>query len=152
MAENEAKETSVMTKRGNKISIIQNRIRNNSIFGWDFDRETNSLIANIKEKVIELKKGNLWTDSTIKTLITNPKYKGYNVRNKFNSINLFTESKTKYIKKEYWIIQKNERIEPLVSEEFLEEFQNALEERCKSRNKGKNARIYDTNKNNSIRK
>ncbi|WP_447413180.1 recombinase family protein, partial [Clostridium perfringens] len=38
MAENEAKETSVRTKRGNKTSIIQNRIRNNSIFGWDFDR------------------------------------------------------------------------------------------------------------------
>ncbi|EOU1475054.1 recombinase family protein [Clostridium perfringens] len=169
MAENEVKETSVRTKRGNKTSIIQNRIRNNSIFGWDFDRETNSLIANLKEKVIvefifktsltnglkktakivnekgyRTKKGNLWTDSTIKTLITNPKYKGYNVRNKFNNINLFTESKTKYVKKEHWIIQKNERIEPLVSEELWEEVQKALEERCISGNRGQNARIYDT--------
>jgi len=32
MAENEVKETSVRTKRGNKTTILQNRIRNNSIF------------------------------------------------------------------------------------------------------------------------
>lgn len=101
MAENEVAKTSKRTKRGNKTTIIQNKIRNNSIFGWDFDRETNSLIANKEEKkVVEFifetaltnglkntakltnemgyrtKKGNLWTDSTIKTLITSPKYKG----------------------------------------------------------------------------
>lgn len=141
MAENEVKETSIRTKRGNKSSIIKNRIRNNSIFGWDFDRDSNSLIKNDEEaKVVEFifhtslinglkktakltnekgyrtKKGNLWTDSTIKTLITNPKYKGYNVRNKYTNVNLFTESKTKYVKKENWIVKVNERIEPLVSE------------------------------------
>lgn len=95
MAENEVAEISKRTKRGKKTTIMQNKIRNNSIFGWDFDRETNSLIANKEEKkVVEFifetaltnglrntaklanekgyrtKKGNLWTDSTIKTLIT----------------------------------------------------------------------------------
>lgn len=49
MAENEVAETSKRTKRGNQTSIIQNRIRNNSIFGWDFERETNSLIINEEE-------------------------------------------------------------------------------------------------------
>lgn len=49
MAENEVAETSKRTKRGNNTSIIQNRIRNNSIFGWDFERETNSLIINKEE-------------------------------------------------------------------------------------------------------
>lgn len=169
MAENEVKETSVRTKRGNKTSIIQNRIRNNSIFGWDFDKETNSLIMNKKEaevvkfifetslthglkltaKIVNnadyrTKKGNLWTDSTIKTLITNPKYKGYNVRNKFNNVNLFTESKTKYVKKDKWIVQKSDRIEPLVSEELWEDVQKALTYRCKVGNRGQNARVYDT--------
>lgn len=169
MAENEVAETSKRTKRGNKTTIIQNKIRNNSIFGWDFDRETNSLIANKEEKkVVEFifetaltnglkntakltnemgyrtKKGNLWTDSTIKTLITSPKYKGYNVRNKYESINLFTESRSKYVKKENWIVMKNERIEPLVSEELWEQVQEALLKRCLNGNKGQNARIYDT--------
>lgn len=169
MAENEVAETSKRTKRGNKTTIMQNKIRNNSIFGWDFDRETNSLIANEEEKkVVEFifqtaltnglkntanitnqkgyrtKKGNLWTDSTIKTLITNPKYKGYNVRNKYESINLFTESRSKYVRKENWIVMKNERIEPLVSEELWEQVQEALIKRCLSGNKGQNARIYDT--------
>lgn len=169
MAENEVAETSKRTKRGNQTTIIQNKIRNNSIFGWDFDREINSLIANEEEKkVVEFifktaltnglkntakltnqmgyrtRKGNLWTDSTIKTLITNPKYKGYNVRNKFNSENLFTESKVKYVKRENWIVMKNDRIEPLVSEELWNQVQQALEKRCFNGNKGQNARIYDT--------
>lgn len=169
MAENEVKETSVRTKRGNKTTILQNKIRNNSIFGWDFDRETNSLIANEKEKkVVEFifktslanglkmtakltnemgyrtKKGNLWTDSTIKTLITNAKYKGCNVRHKFENVNLFTESKTKYVRKENWIVQKNDRIDPLVSEELWEQVQQALADRCRAGNKGQNAKIYDT--------
>lgn len=169
MAENEVKETSVRTKRGNKTSILQNRIRNNSIFGWDFNRETNSLIRNeqeaevvkfifetsltnglkmtakiTNEKGYRTKKGNLWTDSTIKTLITNPKYKGYNVRNKFENVNLFTESKTKYVKKENWIVEKNERIDALVSEELWNNVQEALKYRCLHGNKGSNARQYDT--------
>lgn len=169
MAENEVAETSKRTKRGNKTTILQNKIRNNSIFGWNFDRETNSLIANEEEKVVvefifqtaltnglrntaklanekgyRTKKGNLWTDSTIKTLITSPKYKGYNVRNKYESINLFTESRSKYVKKENWVVMKNDRIEPLVSEELWEQVQQALEKRCRAGNKGQNARIYDT--------
>lgn len=169
MAENEVKETSIRTKRGNKTTIIQNKIRNNSIFGWDFDRETNSLIKNEEEsKVVEFifntaltnglkktakltnakgyrtKKGNLWSDSTIKTLITNPKYKGYNVRNRFTNVNLFTESKTKYVKKENWVVKPNDRIDPLVSEELWEAVQQALRTRCIAGNKGQNARIYDT--------
>lgn len=169
MAENEVKETSTRTKRGNKTSIIRNRIRNNSLFGYDFDRETNSLIKNpdeskavefifetsltnglkmtaklTNEKGYKTKKGNMWTDSTIKTLITNPKYKGYNVRNKFNNINLFTESKTQYVRKENWIVQKNDRIDPIVSEELWERVQQALHDRCLHGNRGTNSRKYDT--------
>ena len=86
----------------------------------------------------------MWTDSTIKTLITNPKYKGYNVRNKFNNVNLFTECKTQYVRKENWVVQQNDRIEPLVSEELWEQVQKALIYRCKVGNRGQNARIYDT--------
>lgn len=154
MAENEVEETSIRTKRGNKTTIMQNKIRNNSIFGWNFDKDTNSLIANeeeaevvkfifntaleyglkrtaqlTNEAVYRTKKGNLWSEGTIKTLITNPKYKGYNIRNKYSSENLFTESKVKYLKQEEWIVMKNDRIEPLVSEELWEEVQKALKNR-----------------------
>lgn len=168
MAENEVKETSIRTKRGNKTTIVQNKIRNNSIFGWDFNTKENSLIKNEEEsKVVEFifktsldnglkktakltnekgyrtRKGNLWTDSGIRAIINNPKYKGYNVRNKFESINLFTESKSKYIKKENWIVKKSDRIEPLVSEELWEGVQRSIERRCIAGNRGENARIYD---------
>lgn len=39
---------------------------------------------------------------------------------------------------------KNERIEPLVSEELWGQVQEALSRRCLNGNKGQNARIYDT--------
>ncbi|MPQ44578.1 recombinase family protein [Clostridium tarantellae] len=169
MAENEVIETSKRTKRGNSISIMQNRIRNVSIFGFDFDRNNNKLILNEEEaKIVKFiyktsltnglkntakivnelgyrtKKGNLWSDSTIKTLITNPKYKGYNVRNKFNSVNLFTDSKVKYVRKENWVIQKSEDIEAIISEELWQEVQNALKNRCLNGNRGINSNKYDT--------
>lgn len=169
MAENEVAETSKRTKRGNKTTIMQNKIRNNSIFGWDFDKETNSLIANpeeakavkfifetsleyglkrtaqiVNEAGYRTKKGNLWSDSTIRTLVANPKYKGFNVRNKFSSENLFTESKVKYVRKENWVVMENERIEPLISIELWEAVQKAQAERCLHGNKGTNSRKYDT--------
>ncbi|MGU8378645.1 recombinase family protein [Clostridium perfringens] len=124
MAENESMETSNRTKRGNEISILDNTIRNNSIFGWDFDREKNYLKINkkeaeivrfifkmaltnglkmtakiVNEKGYRTKKNRLWSSSTIKTLIVNPKYKGYNVRNKYSNENMFTGVKSKYVKK-----------------------------------------------------
>ena len=169
MAENEVMETSKRTIRGNKTSILQNKIRNGSLFGFDFDKVNNRLLINKNEaKIVEFiyktsltnglkktanivndlgyktKKGNQWTDSTIKTLIISPKYKGYNVRNKFESVNLFTDSKIKYIRKENWIVQKSENIEAIVSEELWEEVQNALRRRCLNGNRGINANVYDT--------
>ncbi|HHD2752387.1 TPA: recombinase family protein [Clostridium perfringens] len=169
MAENESIETSNRTKRGNEISILDNTIRNNSIFGWDFDRENNYLRINekeaeivrfifetaltnglkntakiVNEKGYRTKKNRLWSDSTIKTLIVNPKYKGYNVRNKFENENMFTEIKTKYVRKENWIVQKNDRIDPIVSEELWENVQKALENRCLHGNRGINSNKYDT--------
>lgn len=169
MAENEVIETSKRTIRGNEVSVLENRIRNASIFGFDFDRENNKLIINKEEaKIVKFiyetsltnglirtakivnelghktKKGNLWTDSTIKTLIINPKYKGYNARNKFKSVNLFTDSKVKYIRKENWVVQKSEDIEAIVSEGLWENVQKAMENRCLHGNRGINANTYDT--------
>ena len=57
---------------------------------------------------------------------------------------MFTGVKSKYVKKENWIIQKNNRIEPIVSEELWEEVQKALETRCLHRNRGINSNTYDT--------
>ncbi len=98
----------------------------------------------VNEKGYRTKKNRLWSSSTIKTLIVNPKYKGYNVRNKYSNENMFTGVKSKYVKKENWIIQKNNRIEPIISEELWEEVQKALESRCLHGNRGINSNTYDT--------
>lgn len=168
MAENEVAETSKRTKRGHDIAASNNKIRNNSIYGWDFNRDKNELTINedeaegvklIYQAILEYglgktgrivneagyrsKNGNLWTSSTIKTLVTNPKYKGYNVRNKFRNKNLFTESKTEAVPREEWTVMKNERIEAIVSEELWEKAQQAIEVRKKNGNNEVNQRKYD---------
>lgn len=62
------------------------------------------------------------------------------MRNKYSSENLFTESKVKYVKKEDWIVMKNDRIEPIVSEELWEEVQEVMKDRCLHGNRETNAR------------
>ncbi|MBB6698233.1 hypothetical protein [Clostridium algidicarnis] len=54
--------------------------------------------------------------ATIKNRIHNKKYCGYNVRGQWESRNLFSENHSYCrTKKEDWIIQENDRIEPIIS-------------------------------------
>lgn len=49
LSQEESRNISERTKWGNKASAKANKIRNNSLYGYEFDRENNSLIA-IKEE------------------------------------------------------------------------------------------------------
>lgn len=66
------------------------------------------------------------------------------MRNKFISKNLFIESKVKYVKKEDWVVMKNDRIESLVGEELWEDVQESMKNRCLHGNRGTNVRKYNT--------
>lgn len=98
----------------------------------------------VNEKGYRTKKNRLWIDSKIKTLIVNPKDKGYNSRNKFSNENMFTGVKSKYVRKEKWIVKESDRIDTIISEELWEEVQKALENRCLHWNRGINSNNYNT--------
>lgn len=147
LSQEESKNISERTKFGNRATAKANKIRNNSLYGYIFDKETNSLIINEDEAVVVRKmfelciqgygyvkisqkleedgvynpKGKPFSTSTIKNMIHNKKYCGYNVRNQWESRNLFSENHSHCrTKQENWIIQKNDRIQPIITEETWE--------------------------------
>jgi Site-specific recombinases, DNA invertase Pin homologs len=167
-AENTSRSISVSTKFGNKRTIEQNKIRNNSQYGYDFDREKNTLtiiqeeaeivklifnlalqdgfrvIANkLKEMDIKNRKGNYFSQHTLVNMLRNKKYAGYNVRGRYDSINLFGNQKYIMKKREEWIEMPNERIQSIISEELYNNVQEKISERCIAGNRGKNVSKTD---------
>lgn len=171
LSEEESRNISERTKWGNNASAKANKIRNNSLYGYEFDRENNSLIAIEEEaevvrlmfklciegngyrKVSEIltsmnilnRNGQSFPVATIKNMIHNKKYCGFNVRGQWQSVGLFTEDHTyKRTKKEEWIVQKNDRIEPIISEDTFNTAHKVISERLLHGNKGKNISKRDT--------
>ncbi|MFQ7000492.1 MAG: recombinase family protein [Clostridium sp.] len=171
LSEEESRNISERTKLGNQASARANKIRNNELYGYDFDRKSNSLIAieeeaevvrlmfklcmegngyrTISHKLTEMnllnRKGKPFSTSTIKNMLHNQKYYGFNVKGIWQSVGLFTEDHTsKKTKKEEWLVQKNDRIEPIISEDTFEKAHKAINERLLHGNKGKNISKRDT--------
>lgn len=144
LSQEESKNISERTKFGNMATAKANKIRNNGLYGYDYIKEANSLIIKEDEAIVVRKmfdlciqgygyvkisqilaeegiynpNGQSFSMSTIKNMIHNKKYCGYNVRNQWESRNLFSENHSHCrTKKENWIIQKNDRIQPIISEE-----------------------------------
>lgn len=171
LSEEESRNISERTKWGNQASAKANKISNNELYGYEFNRENNSLIAiyeeaevvrlmfklciegngyrTISNKLTEMnllnRKGSPFSVSTIKNMLHNKKYCGFNVRGQWQSVGLFTEDHTyKRTKKEEWITQKNDRIDPIISEDIFEKAHKVICERLLHGNKGKNISKRDT--------
>lgn len=171
LSEEESRNISERTKWGNQASAKANKIRNNELYGYEFDRQNNSLIAiedeaevvrlmfklciegngyrTISSKLAEMnllnKKGKPFSASTIKNMLHNKKYCGFNVRGQWQSVGLFTEDHTyKRTKKDKWIVQRNDRIDAIISEDTFEEAHKVICERLLHGNKGKNISKRDT--------
>lgn len=171
LGKEESRNISERTKWGNKASAKANKIRNNELYGYEFDRETNSLIAIkeeaevvrlifdlciqgngyrtienlLKEKKIVNRKGTHFSTATLKNLLHNKKYCGYNMRNTWTSVGLFTDNHTyKRTKREEWIVEKNDRIEPIISEKIFNKAHEEIDKRLLHGNKGKNISKKDT--------
>lgn len=171
LGKEESRNISERTKWGNRASAKANKIRNNDLYGYNFDRDANSLIAIPEEaKVVNMifdlciqgngyrviekllkdmkianRKGKPFSIATLKNMLHNKKYCGYNMRNTWQSVGLFTDNHTyKRTKKDEWIVQKNDRIEPIVSEETFDKAHEQIEKRLLNGNKGKNISKKDT--------
>lgn len=164
LSQEESKNISERTKFGNMATAKANKIRNNGLYGYHYIKETNSLIINeneaevvrkmfdlcikgygydrisqaLEEEGILTAKGKPFAISTIKNMIHNKKYCGYNVRNQWESRNLFSENHSHCrTKKENWIIQKNDRIEPIISEDIWNQAMVEVNRRLLHGNSGK---------------
>lgn len=171
LAQEESANISERTKFGNMATAKANKIRNNGLYGYHYIKETNSLIINeneaevvrkmfdlcikgygydrisqaLEEEGILTAKGKPFAISTIKNMIHNKKYCGYNVRNQWESRNLFSENHSHCrTKKENWIVQKNDRIEPIISEEVWNEAMAEVNRRLLHGNSGKHIDRRDT--------
>lgn len=171
LSQEESKNISERTKFGNMATAKANKIRNNGLYGYYYIKETNSLIINEEEaevvrrmfdlcikgygynKISEIlasegvfnKRGEPFAMSTIKNMIHNKKYCGYNVRNQWESRNLFSENHSHCrTKKENWIIQKNDRIQPIISEETWSLAHEKINKRLLHQNTGGTTTKRDT--------
>ncbi|UZP04426.1 recombinase family protein [Clostridium botulinum] len=171
LSQEESKNISERTKFGNMATAKANKIRNNNLFGYHYIKDTNSLLINEDEakvvrmmfdlcikgygynKISELlandgifnKKGQPFAMGTIKNMIHNKKYCGYNVRNTWQSKNLFSENHTNVRRsKDEWIIQKNDRIQPIITEETFNLAHEQVNHRLLHGNTGKHTTKRDT--------
>ncbi len=93
-----------------------------------------SLAIALYEKGYRNSKNKIYEYCTLKRMIENPKYKGYYRTNTVQTID-YKEKKQKRIKKEDWIVYKDDSIPAIVSEELWNKCNDILNKR--SRNYGK---------------
>ena len=161
MAQDEVRKLSERVKFGIKRSIKDGKVGGGELFGYD--KKDCSLTINEKEaeavklifnlystgeygfrKIGEIlankgyytKKGNVFSDISLKKIITNPKYKGYYTANLSRVESYKTHKKVKNPKSE-WIIYKDEsgRIPAIVSEELWNKANDIHNSRTESYNK-----------------
>lgn len=78
-------------------------------------------------------------------MIHNKRYAGFNVRNQWQSKNLFSENNIHVrTKKDEWIIQRNDRIQPIISEEIFNKAHEQVNIRLLHGNTGKRNSKRDT--------
>lgn len=156
IAQDESRKLSSRVRFGHARSIKNGVVLGNSmIYGWDKDR--GKLVINEEEaemvRTIFLKySSGLWSTSTIadylwdkgyrnrkgeridrgviKSIIKNPKYKGFYVGNKVKIIDMYTK-KQKFLDESEWIMYKDDgsRVPALIDEETWEKANQIMEER-----------------------
>ena len=77
------------------------------------------------------KNGNPLTMSTIRRIITNPKYKGYYCGNKTHKIDYRMDTRIRKEKSEWLVYKDEESVPPIVTEEIWDKANYILEERSK---------------------
>lgn len=85
-----------------------------------------TIAARLSEKGLKNTRGNDFTFSTIKGIITNPKYMGYYCGNKTHKID-YRHNDRKYLDSTEWVLYKDEKsVPPIVSEELWQKANDIL--------------------------
>lgn len=157
-AQDEIRRLSERVKFGMNRAIKNGHILgNNMLYGYTKDKYTNKLRVINSEKVviqriynmyvvekcslskivkilnnenIKNRNNNNFTTTSLKRLITNPKYKGYYCGKKTEVIDYMTK-KVKYFSSNDWIIYKDNNIEPIIKEDMWDIACKRIKERNK---------------------
>ena len=161
MAQDEVRKLSERVKFGIKRSIKDRKLGGGSLYGYT--KKDGKLIINEQEKkAVEMlynlystgeygfrkigdmlakngyytKKGKIFSDTTLKKMLKNPRYKGYYTAN-MSEIEDYKTHKKINKPKEEWIIEKDEKgnVPSIVTEEIWNKANQILEERTKIWNK-----------------
>ncbi len=120
------------------------------IFDWYLQGYgVRKIVRLLSENKIYTRKGKEFGQNTIRGYLTNEKYKGWNVRNKFDMGKVFNKNTYAKIRnKDEWIVHNDEetkkKIPPIVSEEVFDKVQELLEgKHQRERNLGKYSGITE---------
>lgn len=165
MAEQESREKSRSIKMGANMSAKSGVVRSWSAYGYEYKKESNTLVAipqesEIIKKIFDLKllgyggkriskelnslgyktrnNGN-WLPHVINRIVKNPIYTGVTVRNRYNTNKLFGNNNHKLKPEEEWILVDNDKIEPIISKDVFEKCQKI---RKKMTNKASKVGVY----------
>ena len=94
----------------------------------------------LAEKGIFNKKGNPFSQGTIKSILTNPKYKGYYCGNKTRVIDYHTKQRVNINEEDWKLYEDNINVPPIISEALWEKAQGIVKSR--SAKSSKNKAIY----------
>ena len=150
MAENESREKSRSIKMGAAMSAKAGVVRSWSAYGYEYDKETNTMKAIPEEaevirKIFELKVNNgwggrrianelnklsyrtrkdkEWLPHVINKIVKNPIYTGMTTRNRYDSNNLFGNNNRKLKSEDEWILINNGKVEQIIDEETFNKAQ-----------------------------
>lgn len=149
MAENESREKSRSIKMGAAMSAKNGIVRSNSAYGYIYNKEEKILTAipeeaEIVKQIFEMKANGLggrkianelnklgyrtreekeWLPNVINRMVKNPIYFGATVRNKYETNTLFNNNSRKLKDEKEWIVIKNNKVEPIISEELFNKAQ-----------------------------
>lgn len=155
VAQEESRKLSSRVKYGHSVSIKNGVILGHNIYGYvkkdkktlEYDEHYKPMIEFIFEKYASEEmstkklsdvlyekgyrsfKGGKIDSAVIKSIIKNPKYKGYYCGKKVQIVDMFTK-KQKFLDSEEWILYKDyEHIPPIVSEELWEKANDVYKKR-----------------------
>ena len=141
LAQDESRKISTRVKFGIKRSVKDRKVGGSGLYGYFKKNGVMTIIeseAEIVKKIYDLyisesygfgkigeilaqeghftRKGKVFSDITLKKMITNPKYKGYFTANKSSVSDYLTHSRI-YFNQSEWIVEKHDNVPAIVSED-----------------------------------
>lgn len=167
IAQQESLNTSIRIKQAFKASANQGNILGNDIYGYKYIQSENRLeiieeeakvvkmvfdmcingkgsrliAKELNDKGIKTKRGNKFSASSIKNMLKNKKYCGYNVRNKWTVENITSEN-ARIVETGNEIIQKSDKIPVIIDIEVYNKAMKIFKSRVRNENGSSTGKNY----------